>query len=134
MSLEELARRFEKLMNQQTEQYYNQEAGLPYDRELMKKLAEKLTDVAKEFLDKYSEPRRMYLASVDTVATAERLEADLDFNDKRMQKISTEKYTIGGKKLNWGNCASLTPPPKKHTSAKKSSTNSSRKLHRSLLS
>ena len=103
MSLQELAQRFEKLTNQQSEQYYNQEAGLPYDRELMKKLAEKLTDVAQEFLDKFSEPRRMYLASIDTIASAERLEAELDFNDKRMEKISTEKYTIDGKKLNWGN-------------------------------
>jgi oligoendopeptidase F len=69
----------------------------------MKKLAQELTGVAKEFLDKYSEPRRMYLASIDTIAQAERLEAELDFNDKRMEKISTEKYKIDGKKVNWGN-------------------------------
>jgi hypothetical protein len=101
--LKDLASRFEKLTNQQSEQYYNQEAGLPYDRGLMKKLAQELTDVSKEFLDKYSEPRRMYLASIDTIATAERLEAELDFNDQRMEKISTEKYTIEGKRVNWGN-------------------------------
>jgi len=103
LSLDDLAHRFEKLTNQQQEQYYNQEAGLPYDRKLMKKLAQELTDVAKEFLDKFSEPRRMYLASVDTIATAERLEAELDFNDQRMEKISTEKYKIGDKRVNWGN-------------------------------
>jgi oligoendopeptidase F len=45
----------------------------------------------------------MYLASVDTIATAERLEAELDFNDQRMEKISTEKYKIGDKRVNWGN-------------------------------
>jgi len=103
LSLKDLANRFEKLWNQQDEQYYNQEAGLAYDRELMKKLAQELIGVAKEFLDKFSEPRRMYLASIDTVAQAERLEAELDFNDQRMEKISTEKYKIDGKKVNWGN-------------------------------
>jgi hypothetical protein len=101
--LKDLASRFEKLWNQQDEQYYNQDAGLPYDRELMKKLAQEVTGVAKEFLEKYSEPRRMYLASIDTIAQAERLEAELDFNDQRMEKISTEKYKIDGKKVNWGN-------------------------------
>lgn len=103
MSLKDLTSRFEKLSNQQGEQYYNQDAGLPYDRGLMKKLAEELTDVSKEFLDKYSEPRRMYLASIDTIAEAERLETELDFHDQRMEKISTEKYKIDGKRVNWGN-------------------------------
>lgn len=103
MSLEDLASRYEKLTNQQEEQYYNQEAGLPYDRGLMKKLALELTGVAKEFLDRFFEPRRMYLASIATIAAAERLDAELDFNDQRMEKISTEKYMIEGKKVNWGN-------------------------------
>jgi hypothetical protein len=69
----------------------------------MKKLAQELTNVAKEFLDNYAEPRRMYLASLDTIARAERLEAELDFKDQRMEKISTEKYEIDGKTVNWGN-------------------------------
>jgi len=103
LSLEDLASRFERLWNQQEEQYYYQDAGLPYDRQLMKKLAQELTGVAKEFLDKYSEPRRMYLASIDTLAQAERLEAELDFNDQRMKRISTDKYEVDGKRVNWGN-------------------------------
>jgi hypothetical protein len=103
LSLVDLASRYEKLTNQQEEQYYNQEAGLTYDRGLMKKLALELTGVAKEFLEKFSEPRRMYLASIATIASAERLDVELDFNDRRMEKISTEKYKIEGKKVNWGN-------------------------------
>ncbi len=39
MSLEKLASRYEKLKVQLSEQYYKQEAGLPYDRGLMKKCA-----------------------------------------------------------------------------------------------
>jgi len=103
LSLEDLASRYEKLTNKQEEQYYNQEAGLPYDRGLMKNLAQELTGVAKEFLEKFSEPRRMYLVSIATIASAERLDVELDFNDQRMEKISTEKYMIEEKKVNWGN-------------------------------
>ena len=103
MSLEELASRYEKLNSQLSEQYYNQYAGLSYDRELMKRLAQQLTEISKEFLEKFTEPRNMYLASIETIAEAERLEVELDFHDQRMEKISTEKHSIQEKKVNWGN-------------------------------
>jgi len=103
LSLEELASRYERLNSQLTEQYYNQEAGLIYDRELMKQLSQKITETSLEFLEKFSEPRAMYLASLATIAQAERLEIELDFNDQRMEKISTDQHSISGLKVNWGN-------------------------------
>jgi len=103
LPLEQLAQRYEKLNSQLSEQYYNQDAGLPYDRELMKKLSQELTEISKEFLTKFTEPRSMYLESIETIATAERLEVELDFHDQRMEKISTKKHTLDGKKVNWGN-------------------------------
>jgi len=103
LSLTELASRYEKLSSQLSEQHYNQYAGLTYNRELMKKLAQQLTEISREFLERFTEPRSMYLASIETIAEAARLEVELDFHDQRMEKISTEKYSIGGKKVNWGN-------------------------------
>lgn len=103
MSLKEIASRYEKLNSQLSEQYYNQYAGLTYDRKLMKRLAQQLIEISKEFLEKFTEPRNMYLASIATIAEAERLEVELDFHDQRMEKISTEKYSVHGKKVNWGN-------------------------------
>jgi len=102
LSLEKLASRYEKLSSQLSEQYHNQYAGLTYDREFMKKLAQQLTEVSKEFLERFTQPRSMYLASIETIADAERLEVELDFHDQRMEKISTEKHSVGGKKVNWG--------------------------------
>jgi len=69
----------------------------------MKKLSQELTEISKEFLAKFTEPRSMYLESIGTIAAAERLEVELDFHDQRMEKISTDKHTLGGKKVNWGN-------------------------------
>ena len=102
MSLKELASRYEKLKVQLSEQYYNQEAGLPYDKDLMKKLSEQLTEVSLGFLKNFKEPRSIYLASIETIADAERLETELELKDQRMEKISTEKYSIAGRKVNWG--------------------------------
>lgn len=116
MSLEKIASKFEKLGIKLNEQKYNQEAGLTYDRELMKKLSEQLIEVSLEFLKEFKKPRSMYLSSIETIADAERVEIDLDLHDKRMEKISTEKYAIAGKKVNWGSWRqfnSQTDDPKK---------------------
>ena len=103
MAINQLASRYEKLSSQLSEQYYNQDAGLSYDRELMKKLSQELTSISREFLEKFTEPRSMFLASIDTIAAAERLEVELDFHDQRMEKISTDKYSLNDKRVNWGN-------------------------------
>ncbi len=95
--------RYEKLKSQLSEQYYNQNAGLTYDRELMKRLSHQLTQISKQFLKEFTEPRSMYLASIETIAEAERLEVELDFHDQRMEKISTEKHELLGGTVNWGN-------------------------------
>jgi len=102
MSLEKLASRYEKLTVRLSEQYYNQEAGLPYDKDLMKELSEQLTGVSLEFLNNFKEPRSMYLASIETIANAERLETELELKEQRMERISTERYAIDGKRVNWG--------------------------------
>jgi len=103
LSLEKIASRYEKLTVQFSEQRYNQMAGLPYDRSMMKKLSDQLIKVSLEFLGNFVEPRSMYLDSIATVADAEKLETELDLHDQRMEKISTEKYRIAGRKVNWGN-------------------------------
>lgn len=116
MSLEKIASRYEELKIKLTEQQYNQEAGLTYDRELMKTLSKQLIEVSLEFLKQFKQPRSMYLSSIETIADAERVEIDLDLHDQRMKKISTEKYTIAGKKVNWGSWRqfnSQTDDPKK---------------------
>ena len=101
-SLSELMPRYENLLVQLSEQRYNQKAGLPFSKELMKQLSEQLTEICRDFLSNFSDPRSMYLESISTIATARRLEVELEFEDTRMAKISTDKYSVAGRKLNWG--------------------------------
>jgi len=100
--LTELMARYEKLTVQLSEQRYNQRAGLPFDKDLMKSLSEQLTVVCQEFLKDFSEPRSMYLESIATIAAARRLDVELEFEEARMVKISTDRYDVAGRKLNWG--------------------------------
>lgn len=100
--LTDLMSQYEKLLVQLSEQRYNQRAGLPFDRELMKRLSEQLTEVSEEFLRSFSEPRSMYLESIGTIAAARRLDVELEFEETRMVKISADKYDVAGRRLNWG--------------------------------
>ncbi len=102
VSLTELMSRYEKLLVQLSEQRYNQRAGLPFDKELMKRLSEQLTVVCQEFLRDFSEPRSMYLESIATIAAARRLDVELEFEETRMEKIASDKYDVAGRRLNWG--------------------------------
>lgn len=99
----EIESRYEKLKSQLSEQYFNQNAGLSYDRELMKRLSHQLTQISKQFLERFTSPRSMYLASIETIAEAERLEVELDFHDQRMERISADKDELLCGKVNWGN-------------------------------
>ncbi|UCG45645.1 MAG: hypothetical protein JSV58_02385 [Candidatus Bathyarchaeota archaeon] len=102
MRLEELASKFEKLRIQFSEQSYNQDAGLPYDKDLMKNLATQLTQVSQDFLTNFEKPRNMYLISIAAIAVAEKLETELELHEQRVKKISTDKYEIAGRTVNWG--------------------------------
>jgi len=44
----------------------------------------------------------MYLESISTIAGARRLDVELEFEEARMAKISTDKYDVAGRRLNWG--------------------------------
>jgi len=102
LELEEWCRRFEDVRARLMEQYYNHRAGLPYDKELMDRLSKELANLCREFLEKYREPRRMFLECIYHVARDERLKVELEFEEKRMDIIRSEKYTLNGQPVNWG--------------------------------
>ncbi len=75
---------------------------MPFHIELMRHLSQRLTEISQTFLSDFSEPRSMYLESIATIAAAKRLDVELEFDDMRMERISTEKYDVKGRRLNWG--------------------------------
>ncbi|UCG04297.1 MAG: hypothetical protein JSW11_09980 [Candidatus Heimdallarchaeota archaeon] len=101
-SIDDLGAEFEKYVTQLFEQRYNQTAGLPYDRNLMGSLSETLVGLSSEFLNSYEEPRSFYLNSIYRIAEARKLPLSNEIYDQRMTLISTKKFQIHKKAVNWG--------------------------------
>ncbi|RLE53978.1 MAG: hypothetical protein DRJ26_02485 [Candidatus Methanomethylicota archaeon] len=102
MSLEAWSKRYEDVRAALMEQYFNHRAGLPYDKELMEKLSKELANICREFLENFNEPRSMYLACIHEVARDERLKVEIEFEEKRMEIIKSETFTLNGMPVNWG--------------------------------
>jgi hypothetical protein len=101
-SVEELGLEFEKFIPQLEEQRYNQKAGLLYDKNLMEEISKTLVELSNEFLNSYEEPRSFYLDSIENISQARKLPLSLEIYEKRMNLISSEKFKIHGKPVNWG--------------------------------
>ncbi|MFW9904998.1 MAG: M3 family metallopeptidase [Candidatus Thorarchaeota archaeon] len=101
-SLDDLGAEFEKYVAQLFEQRYNQTAGLPYDKKLMTSLSETIVGLSSEFLNSYEEPRSFYLNSIYRIAEARKLHLSNEIYEKRMALISTKKFRIHEKAVNWG--------------------------------
>ena len=102
LELNEWCARYEDIRAKLMEQYYNHRAGLPYDKKLMDKLSKELANLCRIFLDEFREPRRMFLECIYQVARDERLEIELEFEEKRMEIIKSNKFTLNGMPVNWG--------------------------------
>ncbi len=101
-SIEDLGAEFEKYVTQLFEQRYNQTAGLSYDKNLMEAHSETLVGLSSEFLNSYEEPRSFYLNSIHRIAEARKLPLSNEIYEKRMSLISTKKFSIHKKAVNWG--------------------------------
>ncbi|MFX1538998.1 MAG: hypothetical protein ACFFDI_32850, partial [Promethearchaeota archaeon] len=101
-SLDGLGAEFEKFVTQLFEQRYNQTAGLSYDKNLMASLSETIVGLSSEFLNSYKEPRFFYLNSIYRIAEARKLPLSNEIYEKRMDLISTKKFRIHKKAVNWG--------------------------------
>ncbi|MFX0122623.1 MAG: M3 family metallopeptidase [Candidatus Hodarchaeota archaeon] len=101
-SLEDLGAEFEKYVTQLFEQRYNQTAGLSYDRNLMESLSETLVGLSSEFLNSYEEPRSFFLNAIHRLSEARKLSLSNEIYEKRMSLISTNKFYIHKKAVNWG--------------------------------
>ena len=101
-SLDDLGAEFEKYVTQLFEQRYNQTAGLSYDKNLMASLSETIVGLSSEFLNSYEEPRSFYLNSIYRIAEAKKLPLSNEIYEERMTKISSKKYHIHKKPVNWG--------------------------------
>ncbi|PWI48312.1 hypothetical protein CEE45_07610 [Candidatus Heimdallarchaeota archaeon B3_Heim] len=100
--IDEIGVEFEKYHIQLSEQRYNQTSGLDYDKAVMEAASNSLVDLSTSFLTQYSEPRSFYLHCLAAISQARKLPVTLELYEKRTKILSSEKFKIHGKPVNWG--------------------------------
>ncbi|MFW9779204.1 MAG: M3 family metallopeptidase [Candidatus Heimdallarchaeota archaeon] len=101
-SLNSLAADFEKYAIQMGEQRYNQTAGLQYDENLMKSIAEIQVELGSEFLASYMDPRSLYLSAISTTVAAKKLPLTIKIHELRPTLIRNTEFEVNGTPVNWG--------------------------------
>lgn len=101
-SLNQFGADFEKYAIQMSEQRYNQTAGLQYDKELMKSIAETQVELCSEFISSYLDPRPLYRSAIATIAQARKLPLTIELHEKRPMIIRNTKFEVNGNPVNWG--------------------------------
>jgi hypothetical protein len=100
--IDEIGVEFEKYHIQLSEQRYNQTSGLEYDKAVMEGASESLVELSTSFLTEYKEPRSFYLHCIAAISQARKLPVTLELYEKRTKILSSTKFKIHGKPVNWG--------------------------------
>lgn len=101
-SVDDLGIEMEKYVVQLNEHRFNQIAGLPFDKEKMKSISEILSNLSSEFLNSYTKPRAAFLNCIDHIAQSKKLPTTLEIYEKRTTAISSNKFNVHNKPVNWG--------------------------------
>jgi hypothetical protein len=101
-SVDDLGTEMEKSVIQLNEQRYNQIAGLPFDKDNMETVSETLANLSSEFLNTYNEPRSAFLNCIALMAQNRKLPVTLKIYETRIASITSNKFKIHGKPVNWG--------------------------------
>jgi len=117
-TLNTLCKKLEELEVRFNEETYKRYAGFEYDETLLKELSSKILEVQKEIVEKFKEPRRLYLASIFGIAEAAKLEESLRLYDARNKEITAEKYKIGDTVVNWSSWRQFNAVTEDHSKRK----------------
>ncbi len=101
MNLEQWCKLDEQIYIAETDERYKQYAGLQYSGRLIEKLAEMRSISAKTFLSSYSQPRELFLSSLENVADASTKKLELKLYNLRNQKIVSSRHHVGKNPVNW---------------------------------
>ncbi|HEX7034002.1 MAG TPA: M3 family metallopeptidase [Nitrososphaera sp.] len=91
----------ERIYVAENDERYKQHAGLQYSEKVIEQLAEMRSINAKTFLGSFSEPREMFLSSLENVADASTKKLELKLYKLRNQKIVSSRQSFGGAPVNW---------------------------------
>ena len=101
MNLEQWCQLDERIYIAEMDERYKQHAGLKYSERVVEQLAEIRAVGAKAFLGSFSQPRELFLSSLENIADSSTKKLELKLYNLRNQKIVSSRQRFGGAPVNW---------------------------------
>src|ERR671925_296156 len=101
MDLEQWCKLDEQIYSAEIDERCKQHAGLPYSEDMIEQLAEMRTISAKTFVDFFSQPRELFLSSLENIADSSTRKLELDLYNLRNEKIVSSQHCFARAPVNW---------------------------------
>ena len=101
MNLEQWCQLDERIYSAEMDERYKQHAGLKCSEHVIEQLAEMRSVSAKIFLGSFSQPRELFLSSLENIADSSTKKQELKLYNLRNQKIVSSNQRFSGSPVNW---------------------------------
>jgi hypothetical protein len=101
MNLEQWCQFDERIYVADMDERYKQHAGLDYSELVIEQLAEMRAISAKTLLSSFSQPRELFLSSLENIADSSTKKLELKLYNQRNQKIVSRRHHPGKTPVNW---------------------------------
>src|SRR5687768_15371366 len=101
MDLKQWCQLDEQIYIAEMDERYKQYAGLSYSEQMIERLAEMRTISAETFVNFFSQPRELFLSSLENIADSSTKKLELKLYNLRNQKIVSSRHRFGGAPVNW---------------------------------
>ncbi|MGI0039261.1 MAG: hypothetical protein ACREAO_05540, partial [Nitrososphaera sp.] len=98
MNLQRWCQLDEQIYIAESDERFNQYAGLAHSEKVIERLAEMKALSAQTFLENFDRPRELWLSAVENMADSSTKKLELRLYNLRNQKITTK---AGGRAVNW---------------------------------
>jgi hypothetical protein len=119
MDLKQWCQLDEQIYIAEMDERYKQHAGLSYNEQMIGRLAEMRTISAETFVNFFSQPRELFLSSLENIADSSTKKLELKLYNLRNEKIISSRYRFARAPVNWStwrqfNSIEKDPKKRKH--------------------
>jgi hypothetical protein len=119
MELKQWCQLDEQIYIAEMDERYKQHAGLSYNEQMIERLAEMRTISAETFVNFFSQPRELFLSSLENIADSSTKKLELKLYNLRNEKIISSRYRFARAPVNWStwhqfNSIEKDPKKRKH--------------------
>ena len=116
MDLKQWCQLDEQIYIAEMDERYKQHAGLSFNEQMIERLAEMRTISAETFVNFFSQPRELFLSSLENIADSSTKKLELKLYNLRNEKIISSRYRFARAPVNWSTWrqfSSIEKDPKK---------------------